>query len=67
MVTSCMHTIWRQTSPRPIIELGTVRIDLKFSAALNNTFTVVVFSEIVQLIKIDGDRNEVFNFGNWLR
>lgn len=43
---------------------GTVRIDLKFAAALENTITVIAYAEFENMIEIDRNRNVVFDFNN---
>jgi hypothetical protein len=43
---------------------GTVRLDLKFGAALAQTVTVVTYAEFENLIEIDRNRNIVFDFSN---
>ena len=43
---------------------GTVRVDLKFGAALAHTVTVVAYGEFENLIEIDRNRNIVFDFAN---
>jgi hypothetical protein len=43
---------------------GTVRVDLKFATALENTVSVVVFAEFENIIEIDRNRNVVFDFNN---
>jgi hypothetical protein len=43
---------------------GTVRLNLKFGAALAQTVTVVAYAEFENLIEIDRNRNVVFDFNN---
>jgi hypothetical protein len=43
---------------------GTVRLDMKFAAALPHTVTVVAYAEFENLIEIDRNRNVVFDFNN---
>ena len=43
---------------------GTVRLDLKFGAALTHTVTVVAYGEFENVIEIDRNRNIVFDFAN---
>jgi hypothetical protein len=43
---------------------GTVRLNLKFGAALAQTVTVVAYAEFENLIEIDRNRNVVFDFSN---
>ena len=43
---------------------GTVRIDMKFGAALANTITVLAYAEFENIIEIDRNRNVVFDFNN---
>jgi hypothetical protein len=43
---------------------GTVRLNLKFGAALTQAVTVVTYAEFDNLIEIDRNRNIVFDFNN---
>jgi hypothetical protein len=43
---------------------GTVRLNLKFGAALVHTITVVAYAEFENMIEIDRNRNIVFDFSN---
>jgi len=43
-----------------LVRQGSVRLSLKFSAALANT---VAYAEFENVIEVDGDRNVVFDFG----
>lgn len=43
---------------------GTVRLDLKFGAALAQTVTVIAYAEFENVIEIDRNRNIVFDFSN---
>ena len=43
---------------------GTVRVELKFGTALANTVTVVAYAEFENVIKIDRNRNIVYDFGS---
>ena len=43
---------------------GSVRVDLKFAAALPNTVTVVAYAEFQNIIELDRSRNVVFDFSN---
>jgi hypothetical protein len=43
---------------------GTVRLDLKFGAALAQTVTVITYAEFENVIEIDRNRNIVFDFTN---
>ena len=45
------------------VRKGSVRLSLKFSAALANTVTAVAYAEFVNVIEVDRDRNVVFDFG----
>jgi hypothetical protein len=45
-----------------LTQQGTVRLNLKFGAALAQTVTVVAYAEFEKLIKIDRNRNIVFDF-----
>ena len=42
---------------------GTVRVELKFEAALPNTVTVVNYAEFENVIEIDRNRNVIYDFG----
>ena len=41
---------------------GSVRLALKFLAALPNTVTVIAYAEFENIIEIDRNRNVVFDF-----
>ena len=41
---------------------GTVRVELKFRAALPNTVTVVAYAEFENVIEIDRNRNVIYDF-----
>ena len=43
---------------------GTVRVELKFGAALPNTVTVVANAEFENVIEIDRNRNVIYGFGS---
>ena len=43
---------------------GSVRLDLKFAAALPNTVTVIAYAEFENVIEIDRNRNVIFDFRN---
>ena len=43
---------------------GTVRVELKFEAALPNTVTVVAYAEFENVIEIHGNRNVIYDFGS---
>ena len=43
---------------------GTVRVELKFGAALPNTVTVVAYAEFENVIEIDHNRNVIYDFGS---
>ncbi|HSN24188.1 MAG TPA: hypothetical protein VLS45_08495 [Methylomicrobium sp.] len=43
---------------------GTVRISMKFSTALANTVTVLVYAEFENIVEIDRNRNIAFDFAN---
>lgn len=47
-----------------LVKQGTVRLDVKFAAALERTITVVVYGEFENVIEIDRNRNIVFDFNN---
>ena len=42
----------------------TVRVELKFGAALANTVTVVAYAEFEKVIEIDRNRNVIYDFGS---
>ena len=42
---------------------GTVRVELKFGAALPNTVTVVAYAKFENVIEIDRKRNVIYYFG----
>ena len=42
---------------------GTVRVELKFGAALPNTVTVVAYAEFENVIEIDRNGNVIYDFG----
>ena len=46
-----------------LVRQGSVRLALKFAAALNATVTVVAYAEFENIIEVDRDRNVVFDFG----
>jgi hypothetical protein len=43
---------------------GSVRVGMKFSAALEKTVTVVAFAEFENIIEIDRSRNVVFDYSS---
>ena len=43
---------------------GTVRVELKFGAALPNTVTIVAYAEFENVIEIDRNRNVIYDFGS---
>jgi hypothetical protein len=43
---------------------GSVRVDLKFGAALPNTINVIAYAEFENVIEIDRNRNVIFDYGN---
>ena len=45
-----------------LVREGSVRLVLKFSAALANTVTVIAYAEFENVIEIDRNRNVVFDF-----
>jgi len=47
-----------------LIRQGSLRLDMKFGAALPNTITVIAYGEFENLIEIDRSRNIVFDFNN---
>jgi len=46
-----------------LVRQGSVRLALKFTAALEATVTVIAYGEFENLIEIDRDRNVLFDFG----
>ena len=46
-----------------LVRQSSVRLSLKFSAALANTVTAVAYAEFENVIEVDRDRNVVFDFG----
>jgi len=46
-----------------LVRQGSVRLALKFAAALDATVTVVAYAEFENIIEVDRDRNVVFDFG----
>lgn len=47
-----------------LIKEGSVRVDLKFAAALPATVNVVAYAEFENVIEIDRNRNVLFDFAN---
>jgi len=47
-----------------LIKEGTVRVDMKFGAALPNTINVIVYAEFENIIEIDRSRNVIFDYSN---
>lgn len=47
-----------------LVRNGTVRLNMKFGAALARTITAVVYAEFENIIEIDRNRNIVFDFNN---
>ena len=45
-----------------LVREGSVRLALKFAAALNTTVTVIAYAEFENVIEIDRNRNVVFDF-----
>ncbi len=43
---------------------GSVRVDLKFAAALPNTINVIAYAEFENVIEIDRNRNVLFDYGH---
>ena len=43
---------------------GSVRLDMKFATALPNTVTVVAYAELENNIKVDRNRNVIFDCNN---
>jgi len=46
-----------------LVRQGSVRLALKFSAALAATVTVIAYAEFENVIEIDRNRNVLFDFG----
>jgi len=46
-----------------VVRQGSVRLALKFAAALAATVTVIAYAEFENIIQVDRDRNVVFDFG----
>ena len=46
-----------------LVRQGSVRLALKFAAALDATVSVVAYAEFENVIEVDRDRNVVFDFG----
>jgi len=46
-----------------LVRQGSVRLALKFAAALAATVTVIAYSEFENIIEVDRDRNVIFDFG----
>ena len=53
----------REENHFSLVRQGSVRLSLKFSAALANTVTAVAYAEFENVIEVDRDRNVVFDFG----
>ena len=47
-----------------LVREGSVRVDLKFNAALPNTINVIAYAEFENVIEIDRNRNVIFDFTN---
>jgi len=46
-----------------LVRQGSVRLALKFAAALAATITVIAYGEFENVIEVDRDRNVIFDFG----
>jgi len=46
-----------------LVGQGSVRLALKFAAALDATITVVAYAEFGNIVEVDRDRNVDFDFG----
>jgi len=46
-----------------LVRQGSVRLALKFAAALAATVTVIAYAEFENIIEVDRDRNVIFDFG----
>jgi hypothetical protein len=47
-----------------LIKEGSVRLDMRFGAALPNTINVIVYAEFENIIEIDRSRNVIFDYSN---
>jgi len=45
------------------VRQGSVRLALKFAAALAATVTIIAYAEFENIIEVDRDRDVVFDFG----
>ena len=52
-----------EDDPFSLVRQGSVRLALKFAAALDTTVSVVAYAEFENIIEVDRDRNVVFDFG----
>ena len=46
-----------------LVRQGSVRLALKFAAALEATVSVIAYAEFENIIEVDRDRNIVFDYG----
>jgi len=46
-----------------LVRQGSVRLALKFAAALAPTVTVIAYAEFENIIEVDRDKNVIFDFG----
>jgi len=46
-----------------LVRQGSVRLALKFAAALAVTVTVIAYAEFENIIEVDRDRNVIFDLG----
>jgi hypothetical protein len=47
-----------------LVKEGSVRVDMKFAAALPNTINVIAYAEFENIIEIDRNKNVLFDYGN---
>ena len=47
-----------------LLKQGNVRLDMKFSQALENTINVIAFAEFENILEIDRSRNVIFDYKN---
>ena len=46
-----------------LIKDGSVRIDVRFSAALPNSINCIVYAEFENILEIDRNKNIIFDYG----
>jgi hypothetical protein len=47
-----------------LLKSGNVRVDMKFSQALDATINVIAFAEFENILEIDRSRNVIFDYNN---